>query len=60
MRKLTALLTALMLMVSCASLALAEEAAEAAGRILVVYFSATGTTRGVAEKLAEVIKGRSA
>ena len=53
MKKLTALLTALTLVLSCASYALAEDAAAPASRILVVYFSATGTTRGVAEKLAE-------
>ncbi len=53
MKKLFAFLTALVLMVSCVPFALAEEAAEPAGNILVVYFSATGTTRGVAEKLAE-------
>ena len=53
MKKLFAFLTALVLMVSCVPFALAEEAAEPAGKILVVYFSATGTTRGVAEKLSE-------
>ena len=53
MKKWTALLITLMLMVSCVPFALAEEAAEPASHILVVYFSATGTTRGVAEKLAE-------
>ena len=52
MKKWTALLITLMLMVSCVPFALAEEAAEPASHILVVYFSATGTTRGVAEKLA--------
>ena len=56
-RILTALL-ALVLSVSCLPLAFAEEGAaaqeenEPASSILVVYFSATGTTKGVAEKLA--------
>ena len=49
MKKRTALLTALMLLVSL----FAAAAEEPAGRVLVVCFSATGTTRGVAEKLAE-------
>ena len=53
MKKLSALLIALMLTVSCIPFAPAEEAAKPASHILVVYFSATGTTRGVAEKLAE-------
>ena len=53
MKKLTALLTALLLMLSCLPAASADEAAVPASHILVVYFSATGTTRGVAEKLAE-------
>ena len=53
MKKLSALLIALMLILSCVPFALAEEAATPASHILVVYFSATGTTRGVAEKLAE-------
>lgn len=53
MKKLTALLTALLLTLTCIPFAPAEEAAGPASRILVVYFSATGTTRGVAEKLAE-------
>ena len=55
MKKLTALLTALTLIVSCVSCipALAEDAATPSSHILVVYFSATGTTKGVAEKLAE-------
>lgn len=53
MKKMTALLIALVLIVSCVPFALAEEAAEPASHILIVYFSATGTTRGVAEKLAE-------
>ena len=55
-RKGLTVLVALMLAVSCLSLAAAEDAAsvqEPSGHILVVYFSATGTTRGVAEKLAE-------
>ena len=53
MKKLTAFLIALLLMVSCVPFALAEEVAAPASHILVVYFSATGTTKGVAEKLAE-------
>ena len=53
MKKRPALLTALMLVLPCVPLALADEAAEPASHILVVYFSATGTTKGVAEKLAE-------
>ena len=50
MKKLTVILIAMMLIVSCVPFASAEEPA---GHILVVCFSATGTTRGVAEKLAE-------
>ncbi|MBR6954465.1 MAG: NAD(P)H-dependent oxidoreductase [Clostridia bacterium] len=53
MKKLTALLTALLLMLSCLPAASADEAAAPGSHILVVYFSATGTTRGAAEKLAE-------
>jgi flavodoxin len=53
MKKLMAALFALMMAVSCLSCAAAEEAAEPASHILVVYFSATGTTKGVAEKLVE-------
>ena len=59
MKKILAVLFTLTMIVSCLSLASAEEgvsaaeAAKPASRILVVYFSATGTTRGVAEKLAE-------
>ncbi|MBQ8136193.1 MAG: NAD(P)H-dependent oxidoreductase [Clostridia bacterium] len=53
MKKTMALLIALMLMVSCLPFAMAEETAGKGSHILVVYFSATGTTRGVAEKLAE-------
>ena len=59
MKKMLAVLTVLTLIASCMSLAFAEEAASAAeaieptSHILVVYFSATGTTKGVAEKLAE-------
>ena len=54
MKKLFALLFALTLTAACLSAGYAEEAAAAPGsHILVVYFSATGTTRGVAEKLAE-------
>ncbi len=58
MKKTLAVLFALILSVSCVSMAAAEEKAapqipEPTSHILVVYFSATGTTRGVAEKLAE-------
>ena len=54
MKKLFALLFALTLSAACLSAGYAEEAAAAPGsHILVVYFSATGTTRGVAENLAE-------
>ncbi len=53
MKKTAALLTALVLITTFLPLAPAEEAAKPASRILVVYFSATGTTKGVAEKLAE-------
>ena len=53
MKKLSALLIVLLLTVSCVSFAPAEEADEPTSHILVVYFSATGTTKGVAEKLAE-------
>ena len=54
MKKAAALLTALALITLCFPFTLAEEAAEPASRILVVYFSATGTTKGVAEKIAAV------
>ena len=54
MKKLTAVLFALMLTLSCLPIAVAEaQPAETGSHILVVYFSATGTTKGVAEKLAE-------
>ncbi len=53
MKKLISVLTALILAVSCLPLSLAEEAAKPSSHILVVYFSATGTTKGVAENLAE-------
>ncbi len=54
MKKVVAFLTVLALLIAFASsFAAAEEAAAPASHILVVYFSATGTTRGVAEKLAE-------
>lgn len=54
LKKLTAVLFALMLALSCLPAAVAEaQPAEPASHILVVYFSATGTTKGVAEKLAE-------
>ena len=54
MKKLTAVLFALMLTLSCLPAAVAEaQPAKPNSHILVVYFSATGTTKGVAEKLAE-------
>ena len=57
MKKAIALLIALMLTVLALPFASAEEEAvavpEPTSHILVVYFSATGTTKGVAEKLAE-------
>ena len=54
MKKLTAVLFALMLALSCLPAAVAEaQPAKPNSHILVVYFSATGTTKGVAEKLAE-------
>ena len=62
LKKLVALLFALILTVSCLSAAMAEEHAEnqetlePTRHILVVYFSATGTTKGVAEKLQEGLK----
>ena len=52
MKKLTALMTALVILAACVPFAFAEDKAPTS-HILVVYFSATGTTRGVAEKLAE-------
>ena len=59
LKRFFTILFAMMLTVSCLSMAVAEENAvteqnaEPTSHILVVYFSATGTTRGVAEKLAE-------
>ena len=58
MKRIFACLFVLTLLVSSLSAAFAEEEApqptiEPTSHILVVYFSATGTTRGVAEKLAE-------
>ncbi len=53
MKKTLALLLSICLLTVCIPFAIAEEAAEPSSHILVVYFSATGTTRGVAEKLAE-------
>ena len=61
MKKMLAVLIMLTLVVSCLPTAFAEEGASTAdateptSHILVVYFSATGTTKGVAEKLAEDI-----
>ena len=51
MKRIAALVLACLLLTASMN-ALAEEAA-LPSHILVVYFSATGTTRGVAEKLAE-------
>ncbi len=59
LKRFFAILFAMILTVACLPMAAAEENAvseqnaEPASHILVVYFSATGTTRGVAEKLAE-------
>ncbi|MBQ9324963.1 MAG: NAD(P)H-dependent oxidoreductase [Clostridia bacterium] len=54
LKKFTAILSALMLTLSCLTIAAAEEQpTEPTSHILVAYFSATGTTRDVAEKLAE-------
>ena len=53
MKKTFAILLSICLLTVCIPFAVAEEAAEPASHILVVYFSATGTTKGVAEKLAE-------
>jgi len=59
MKKLLSVLFALTLIVSSLTPAFAEDDAAAAetavssSHILVVYFSATGTTKGVAEKLAQ-------
>ncbi len=50
MKRIAALVMACLLMTACAAVP-AEEAIPSS-HILVVYFSATGTTRGVAEKLA--------
>ena len=51
MRRIFALIACMTMLTVCFSVA-AEEAASH-GPILVVVFSATGTTKGVAEKLAE-------
>ena len=58
MKRVLALLLTLILSVSSLLMAAAEEntnpqTGEPTSHILVVYFSATGTTKGVAEKLAE-------
>ncbi len=58
MKRILSVLSALLLCLSSLSAAAAEEETarqitEPSSHILVVYFSATGTTRGVAEKLAE-------
>lgn len=62
MKRILVLLLALTLTVAGLMVAISEEGAtpapetEPTSHILVVYFSATGTTRGVAEKLAEGLK----
>ena len=59
LKKITAILSALIMTLACLPIAGAEkttaeeQASKPASHILVVYFSATGTTKGVAEKLAE-------
>ena len=59
LKKITAVLSALIMTLACLPIAGAEkttaeeQASKPASHILVVYFSATGTTKGVAEKLAE-------
>ena len=59
MKRILAVLFVLTLIASCLPTAFAEEGAaasetaEPSSHILVVFFSATGTTKGVAEKLAE-------
>ena len=53
MKKVFALLISLALFTTGISFAAAEETVAPASHVLVVYFSATGTSRGVAEKLAE-------
>ena len=59
LKKITAILSALIMALACLPIAGAEkttaeeQASKPASHILVVYFSATGTTKGVAEKLAE-------
>ena len=59
LKKITAVLSALIMALACLPIAGAEkttaeeQASKPASHILVVYFSATGTTKGVAEKLAE-------
>ena len=59
LKKITAVLSALIMARACLPIAGAEkttaeeQASKPASHILVVYFSATGTTKGVAEKLAE-------
>ena len=63
MKKLTALLLALLLTLTIFPLALAEESVtkepaaedEPHSHILIAYFSATGITKGVAEKLQEAL-----
>ena len=51
MKKFLSLMLCLSLLIPCCCAAAEETAPQS--HILVVYFSATGTTRGVAEKLAE-------
>ena len=51
MKKFLSLMLCLSLLIPCCCAAAEETAPQS--HILVVYFSATGTTKGVAEKLAE-------
>ncbi len=51
MKRIAALMVACLLLTACVASFAEEDAPQS--HILVVYFSATGTTRGVAEKLSE-------
>ena len=56
MKKLiVAILTLSLLMTIVLSAVMPASAEEAGSHILIVYFSATGTTKGVAEKLQEAL-----